>query len=98
MADVTDKDVAAARKKVDKLNEQIAEEESKLVSNVASTENVVRKAQLDTEAERLQRQLDALKESNSAAARKAATESLVEQVSGDAATPAPAPDQTTKEK
>lgn len=81
MADtVSDKDVEKARSRVDRLREQIAEENTKASSAVRANENTVRKARLDSEATRLEAQLAALKESNKAANVKAATQGIIEQV------------------
>lgn len=77
---VSDKDVVKAREKVDRLREQIAEEQSKAAAVLVDGENQVRKARLDAEAARLEAQLAALKESNKVSVQREATAAVVEQV------------------
>ena len=58
---VTDRDVVKARERVDRLNQAIADERAKAYAQSKEGENAVRKAQLDVEAERLERELEALR-------------------------------------
>lgn len=81
MADtVTDKDVEQARKRVDRLHEQIAEEQAKLYDNARNAENTVRVAQLETEEDRLKRELDALRGQNKATTQRSAVRNVIEDV------------------
>jgi hypothetical protein len=78
--DVTDKDVERARKRVDKLNEQIANERQKVAATAQGSENTIRKTALDTEADRLEAELAALKDANKASTVNAAVSTVVDQV------------------
>jgi hypothetical protein len=61
---VTDKQVEQNRAKLDKLNQQIAEEKLKLAQKESSSENVVRQSVIENEQERLEAELEALKQAN----------------------------------
>lgn len=61
---VTDQDVKQARKRVDKLHEAIAEERAKLAASAVNNENAVRVAALMTEEQRLEAELNALRQAN----------------------------------
>lgn len=70
MASDSTKEVEAARKRVDKLNEQIAAEKAKASQAVAENEDAVRAAALNAEADRLEAELAAIKASSSKSAIK----------------------------
>lgn len=59
MADVTDDDVQASRDRVAALRQELSDTTNELAISEASRNNVVRKAQLDQEADRLERELEA---------------------------------------
>jgi hypothetical protein len=91
---VSDKEVQESRNRVDKLNAQIAEEKAKAAARVTDSENAIRKAQLDTEADRLQGQLDALKESNKVSVVREQEKAVISQVTSPPVNePEPAPGQ-----
>lgn len=78
--EVSDKEVARSRDRVEKLRQQIADEEAKLKTSESGRNNAVQKARLDAEASKLEQQL--------AAARQRVNSSLdderiIEQVSTD---------------
>lgn len=76
----TEKDVQQARKRVDKLNEQLAAERAKGAARIADADNAIRLARLEAEEARLEEELAAAKEVNSAAAVKESVAQTVEQI------------------
>src|SRR5688500_7727224 len=77
---VSDKEVQESRSRVDKLNEQIRAEQEKSAGIVSDGVNAVRKAQLDSEAERLEGQLAALKEANKVSVVREQEKAVISQV------------------
>jgi hypothetical protein len=57
--DVSEKDVDKARDRVEKLRQQLDEENAKVTGSETARNNAVRKARLDAEADRLQQEIDA---------------------------------------
>lgn len=91
---VTDKEVDSARSRVTKLREQIRAEKAKVQVNSTEAENAVRKAALDTEADRLEAELAALKDANKASNVREVQKDIINRVSDPSPTQPPAPDQT----
>lgn len=77
---VTDEDVQESRAYVDDLRERIADEKAKSAAIADTNNNVIRKSTLDAEAERLERELAALRAANDPAAVQAQVEALTSQV------------------
>jgi hypothetical protein len=95
---VSDKDVTAARKRVDKLREQIEDEQTKASVSITEAENTIRLARLDAEEQRLQAHLGILKEQNNKAALREAVKETVDQISEGQLAAVPAPGGGTVEE
>lgn len=77
---VTNEEVQTARERVDNLRSAIEAEKSRASAQATSNSNIVRKASLDAEAERLERELAALRVANDPANVAAQVEALTDQV------------------
>ena len=89
MAEVTDKELANKKAQVRKLRNQIRAERSKGSAKASAAENTLAAARLDSEAERLELELQALRDSNKeqAAVTKQTVASVVTDESAAAGQP-----------